>query len=140
MGDRGRRWMPGVLAAALQLIGASAGSAQQADAALIAEIDRQGILATPANSFINELVVEAARLSIQHDGQQTPPDSDLINHGHILMPFGPCDFIDAKNAHSVSLVKQCFQIETNKRLFALSACGSIQIRVQEQVFGKRTWE
>jgi hypothetical protein len=32
------------------------------------------------------------------------------------------------------------QIETNKRLFALSACGSIQIRVQEQVFGKRTWE
>jgi hypothetical protein len=35
---------------------------------LIAEIDRQGILATPANSYINELVVEAARLSIQRDG------------------------------------------------------------------------
>ena len=34
----------------------------------IAEIDRQGILATPANSFINELVVEAARLSIAADG------------------------------------------------------------------------
>jgi predicted dehydrogenase len=35
---------------------------------LIAEIDRQGLLATPANSFINELVVEAARLSIIADG------------------------------------------------------------------------
>jgi D-galacturonate reductase len=34
----------------------------------IVEIDRQGILATPANSFINELVVEAARLSIVADG------------------------------------------------------------------------
>ena len=36
---------------------------------MIAAIDRQGILATPANSFINELVVEAARLSIQGDGR-----------------------------------------------------------------------
>jgi predicted dehydrogenase len=35
---------------------------------LIAEIDRQGLLATPANSFVNELVVEAARLSILNDG------------------------------------------------------------------------
>jgi hypothetical protein len=35
---------------------------------MIAEIDRQGLLATPANSYINELVVEAARLSIQRDG------------------------------------------------------------------------
>jgi len=35
---------------------------------LIAGIDRQGLLATPANSFINELVVEAARLSIIADG------------------------------------------------------------------------
>ena len=34
----------------------------------IAEIDRQGIIATPANSFINELVVEAARISIVNDG------------------------------------------------------------------------
>ena len=34
----------------------------------IEAIDRQGVLATPANSFINELVVEAARLSIQKDG------------------------------------------------------------------------
>jgi len=35
---------------------------------LVAEVDRQGILATPANSAINELVVEAARLSILNDG------------------------------------------------------------------------
>ena len=35
---------------------------------LIAEIDRQGLLATPTNSCVNELVVEAARLSIRHDG------------------------------------------------------------------------
>ena len=36
--------------------------------ALIREVDEQGILATPANSAINELVVEAARLSIVNDG------------------------------------------------------------------------
>ena len=33
------------------------------------EIDRRGILATPANSYINELVVEAARLSIAQGGR-----------------------------------------------------------------------
>jgi predicted dehydrogenase len=35
---------------------------------LLATIDQQGLLATPANSFINELVVEAGRLSIVHEG------------------------------------------------------------------------
>ncbi len=35
---------------------------------MIAEIDKAGLLATPANSSFNELVVEAARLSIQADG------------------------------------------------------------------------
>jgi D-galacturonate reductase len=35
---------------------------------MIEDLDRQGLLATPANSFINELVVEAARLSILNDG------------------------------------------------------------------------
>jgi len=34
----------------------------------IRRIDERGIIATPANSFINELVVEAARKSIEHDG------------------------------------------------------------------------
>jgi predicted dehydrogenase len=37
--------------------------------ALIKETDERGIIATPANSFINELVVEAARLSITNDGE-----------------------------------------------------------------------
>jgi len=36
---------------------------------VLAEIDSRGLLATPANSSINELVTEAARLSIARDGQ-----------------------------------------------------------------------
>lgn len=35
---------------------------------MIEDIDKKGIIATPANSYINELVVEAARLSILADG------------------------------------------------------------------------
>jgi len=35
---------------------------------IIKEVDKKGIIATPANSYINELVVEAARLSILNDG------------------------------------------------------------------------
>jgi D-galacturonate reductase len=40
----------------------------------LAEIDRRGIIATPGNSSINELVVEAARMSITHDGRQVAID------------------------------------------------------------------
>jgi D-galacturonate reductase len=36
---------------------------------MIRDVDRKGIIATPANSFINELVVEAARISILKDGE-----------------------------------------------------------------------
>ena len=36
---------------------------------MISEIDKKGIIATPANSYINELVVEAARISILKDGE-----------------------------------------------------------------------
>jgi D-galacturonate reductase len=36
---------------------------------MIREIDGKGIIATPANSCINELVVEAARLSILNNGK-----------------------------------------------------------------------
>ncbi len=43
---------------------------------IIREIDRQGLIATPANSAINELVVEAARLSILQDGRPV-----AIRHG-----------------------------------------------------------
>jgi len=35
---------------------------------ILADIDARGILATPANSFINELVTEAARLSLAEHG------------------------------------------------------------------------
>ncbi len=35
----------------------------------IRRIDEKGIIATPSNSFINELVVEATRESIEHDGK-----------------------------------------------------------------------
>jgi predicted dehydrogenase len=35
---------------------------------MIHETDQRGIIATPANSYINELVVEAARISILNDG------------------------------------------------------------------------
>ncbi len=35
---------------------------------MITETDKKGIIATPANSYINELVVEAARISILRDG------------------------------------------------------------------------
>jgi phenylacetate-coenzyme A ligase PaaK-like adenylate-forming protein len=37
---------------------------------LIKEFDRDGIMATPANSSYNELVIEAARLSILNDGAE----------------------------------------------------------------------
>jgi predicted dehydrogenase len=36
---------------------------------ILEEIDKKGLLATPANSYINELVIEAARLSIKHEGK-----------------------------------------------------------------------
>jgi D-galacturonate reductase len=36
---------------------------------MIREVNKKGIIATPANSFINELVVEAARISILSDGE-----------------------------------------------------------------------
>ena len=39
---------------------------------LIKEVDSKGIIATPANSYVNELVMEAARLSILNDG-------DMVN-------------------------------------------------------------
>ncbi|MCF7839133.1 MAG: Gfo/Idh/MocA family oxidoreductase [Candidatus Marinimicrobia bacterium] len=46
----------------------SPSEALEARRALIQAVDAAGILATPANSYINELVVEAARLSIVREG------------------------------------------------------------------------
>jgi len=36
---------------------------------MLREVDERGIIATPANSFVNELVTEAGRLSIARDGE-----------------------------------------------------------------------
>lgn len=35
---------------------------------IIKDVDEKGIIATPANSYVNELVIEAARMSILNDG------------------------------------------------------------------------
>jgi hypothetical protein len=40
------------------------------------ETDERGILATPANSYINELVTQAARLSIAREGQPAVIDHE----------------------------------------------------------------
>ncbi len=48
--------------------GLSEAEALSARQETLVEIDQRGIIATPANSFINELVVEAARLSILEEG------------------------------------------------------------------------
>jgi len=46
--------------------------------ALIKEVDQKGIIATPANSSINELVTEAARLSILSEGDVV----NIVYDGH----------------------------------------------------------
>jgi D-galacturonate reductase len=46
----------------------AAAAALRSRIAKLTEIDHQGLLATPANSFINELVIEAARKSIHNSG------------------------------------------------------------------------
>lgn len=50
---------------------------------MIKEIDDKGLLATPANSYINELVVEAARMSILSDG--LPVTIEYGSNPHIRM-------------------------------------------------------
>lgn len=64
--------------AALRVNAASAGAdgvaALAARQRALDEIDRRGIIATPANSFINELVTEAARMSILQNGRQVEID------------------------------------------------------------------
>jgi len=61
-----------IVEAALRVNLAGAGLAPEdslrARQKVLEEIDARGILATPANSYINELVVEAGRLSILNHG------------------------------------------------------------------------
>ncbi|MFH0911546.1 MAG: Gfo/Idh/MocA family oxidoreductase [Planctomycetota bacterium] len=47
----------------------AAGASLAARRAAIEEIDREGVIATPANSSYNELVIEAGRLSIRNRGR-----------------------------------------------------------------------
>ena len=54
---------------------------------MIREVDLKGIIATPANSYINELVVEAARISILNDG-----DAVTIEYGD-----SPCVKLRSQN-------------------------------------------
>lgn len=57
--------------------------------AKITEIDGKGIIATPANSAVNELVMEAARLSILHDG-----DAARIIYGeHPRVELGHASYV-----------------------------------------------
>jgi len=51
---------------------------------MIEDTDKKGIIATPANSYINELVVEAARISILRDGENV----DIVYNG--------CPHVDAR--------------------------------------------
>jgi hypothetical protein len=46
--------------------------------AIIKEVDEKGIIATPANSSINELVTEAARMSILSEGDVV----NIVYDGH----------------------------------------------------------
>ena len=50
---------------------------------IIQEIDQAGLIATPANSHINELVIEAARLSIARDGAPVNIRYGGTTHGRI---------------------------------------------------------
>ncbi len=54
--------------------GLSAAEALARRQVALKEIDERGILATPGNSYINELVVEAARMSIAQDGRHVAID------------------------------------------------------------------
>ena len=56
------------VAASIEAILGLAREPLEARKRIIAEIDAAGIIATPANSSINELVVEAGRMSILRDG------------------------------------------------------------------------
>ncbi len=76
------------LVLAARRVGAAADGLDDA-AALVArqhvltEISKRGILATPANSWINELVTEAARLSIMRDGQTAVIEYDPEPNVHL---------------------------------------------------------
>ncbi len=50
---------------------------------MIRDVDKKGIIATPANSYINELVVEAARISILNDGDMVK--IEYVDNPHVQL-------------------------------------------------------
>jgi D-galacturonate reductase len=68
-----------------EVAGLSDTDALQRQREILKETDDRGIIATPGNSYINELVVEAARLSITHKGDAVRivyGDSPQVELGH----------------------------------------------------------
>jgi predicted dehydrogenase len=63
--------------------GLSASESAEIRKKMIKEVDEKGIIATPANSYINELVVEAARISILHDG--LPVTIEYGSDPHVIL-------------------------------------------------------
>jgi len=53
---------------------------------MIKDVDARGIIATPANSYVNELLVEAARLSIIQDGMPVKIIYDKNPHVEVRQP------------------------------------------------------
>jgi predicted dehydrogenase len=77
----GYRSIEGLVHAAARVDGA--GHDLAARQALIKKIDTEGVLATPANSSYNELVIEAGRLSIVNDGR--PAIIDYGDNPHVYL-------------------------------------------------------
>jgi D-galacturonate reductase len=74
----GFRSVEGLTKAAAQV--ETAGPDLAAKQAVLERIDSEGIIATPANSSFNELVIEAARLSITQNGRPVTIDYDETPH------------------------------------------------------------
>jgi D-galacturonate reductase len=76
----GYRSIKGIVEAALKV--ERAGGLDERQQAL-REVDQTGIVATPANSHFNELVIEAGRLSLAHDGREAVIDYSETGRVHL---------------------------------------------------------
>jgi methionine aminopeptidase len=63
-----------------EVSGLSEDKARNRRQSIIREVDERGIIATPSNSSVNELVVEAARASILKDGEAVHIDYSGTPH------------------------------------------------------------
>jgi len=69
---------------------------------MIKNVDKKGIIAISANSFINELVVEAARISILND-----EDIISIKNGQALLLIHLCDSFYLNCVYSSQCLNMC---------------------------------